>query len=921
MKCNPVRWLWGLLPVLALLWLTVVWEKDPIQEDLRERSQSALTAAGLSWAGTGFDGRDGLLKGLAFREEHPDAALDIVRKVWGVRVVDEHVDLIDLVEKYALSAAIDGSKITLTGYVPNEEIRKTLLKSVKTRFPKFDIDDQTKLARGAPKTEVWLKGFNFGLDRLTQLSSGSFTLSQLDFSIAGEARDFAAFKSAKAALTGAMPDGVTLAKNEIRPPIVSPYTWSAEKAATQLVLAGHVPGEQQREKLFAAAKAAFPSLVIIDRMETAAGAPVDWSTAANNALAQLSKLKNGSAKLKDASLDVSGEAPDEDTANAIVAELKDALPKAFAFTHNITFPEPKPPVVTPFTTSIDVQGEDLQLTGYVPDEDARTQLLDHTRKAFPKKRIVDNLTLGSGAPEGWRRCLFAGIKSVARLGSGKLNLVDRNLTLTAKTQSEQLAEEVPGELRAATTRACDANIDLDLDLPDEPYLTWRADFDGGDTIHLDGEVPDIETLTNLLSVTRKQFPKAKIDNKMTVASGYSAKWQKVAATGINLLSLLRRGEAKLTGQELVISGEAADTAVATAIKDRLDHNLAKKYSGRSLVEVKSDAMIWAEMEAKRKAAEAAEAERQKAEAEKLEAAKAAEEARRKAEEDEAARKKAAEEEAARKKAAADEEARLKTEADEAARQEAEAVATERKKAQAEEETRRQAEEAAAAERKEAEAQAADRRKAQAEEEARRQAEAAAAATAARQQAAEEAKRKAEADAAERKRAAAEANRQKAEAEEAARRQAMEKQVADLKAKENALRKLLESRPLPPKAEACQQKLSEAAKSGVIHFEYGKDNLTPSSYPTLDRLASIANRCNDIRLIVQGHTDSIGQRADNEDLSLRRAASVINYLVSAGVPRDKLDAVGFGEEKPVAPNNSDENRAKNRRIEFTVRLSS
>ena len=150
---------------------------------------------------------------------------------------------------------------------------------------------------------------------------------------------------------------------------------------------------------------------------------------------------------------------------------------------------------------------------------------------------------------------------------------------------------------------------------------------------------------------------------------------------------------------------------------------------------------------------------------------------------------------------------------------------------------------------------------------------------------------------------------------------MEKQVADLKARQDALRKLLESRPLPPKAEACQQKLSEAAKSGVIHFEYGKDNLTPSSFPTLDRLASIANRCNDIRLIVEGHTDSIGQRADNEDLSLRRAASVINYLVSAGVPRDKLDAVGFGEEKPVAPNNSDENRAKNRRIEFTVRLSS
>ena len=68
-------------------------------------------------------------------------------------------------------------------------------------------------------------------------------------------------------------------------------------------------------------------------------------------------------------------------------------------------------------------------------------------------------------------------------------------------------------------------------------------------------------------------------------------------------------------------------------------------------------------------------------------------------------------------------------------------------------------------------------------------------------------------------------------------------------------------------------------------------------------------------------DSIGQRPDNRELSLRRAAAVIDYLVGAGVPREKLDAVGFGEEKPLAPNDSESNRAKNRRIEFSVRANS
>ncbi|HEY8330368.1 MAG TPA: OmpA family protein, partial [Pseudomonas sp.] len=69
--------------------------------------------------------------------------------------------------------------------------------------------------------------------------------------------------------------------------------------------------------------------------------------------------------------------------------------------------------------------------------------------------------------------------------------------------------------------------------------------------------------------------------------------------------------------------------------------------------------------------------------------------------------------------------------------------------------------------------------------------------------------------------------------------------------------------------------------------------------------------------VNGHTDSTGTDAYNQGLSERRAASVVDYLVSQGVAQDKLSSEGFGESKPVADNSSKEGRAENRRVEIMV----
>ena len=96
---------------------------------------------------------------------------------------------------------------------------------------------------------------------------------------------------------------------------------------------------------------------------------------------------------------------------------------------------------------------------------------------------------------------------------------------------------------------------------------------------------------------------------------------------------------------------------------------------------------------------------------------------------------------------------------------------------------------------------------------------------------------------------------------------------------------------------------------------GRARLTAASAATLDAVAAQVNRCPDVSFEIAGHTDDIGYVSENRELSRRRAENVLVYLVAAGISAKRLSAVGYGENQPLVPNDNDENRAKNRRIEF------
>jgi outer membrane protein OmpA-like peptidoglycan-associated protein len=109
----------------------------------------------------------------------------------------------------------------------------------------------------------------------------------------------------------------------------------------------------------------------------------------------------------------------------------------------------------------------------------------------------------------------------------------------------------------------------------------------------------------------------------------------------------------------------------------------------------------------------------------------------------------------------------------------------------------------------------------------------------------------------------------------------------------------------------------------IYFELDRATIKPGSFPSLDAVAKAMSERPQVKVRIEGHTDSTGTEPHNRRLSQRRAEAVAIYLRQKGIAPDRLEAVGRGSDRPIAPNrNADgsdnpQGRAKNRRTEFHI----
>ena len=106
-------------------------------------------------------------------------------------------------------------------------------------------------------------------------------------------------------------------------------------------------------------------------------------------------------------------------------------------------------------------------------------------------------------------------------------------------------------------------------------------------------------------------------------------------------------------------------------------------------------------------------------------------------------------------------------------------------------------------------------------------------------------------------------------------------------------------------------------TGSVLFKSGKSTLMPSARTKLDQVANALLTIQARNLIIEGHTDSQGSDANNQELSQRRSEAVRDYLVQRGYPAINIQSQGRGEGSPIAKNDSPEGRANNRRVEIVI----
>jgi len=121
----------------------------------------------------------------------------------------------------------------------------------------------------------------------------------------------------------------------------------------------------------------------------------------------------------------------------------------------------------------------------------------------------------------------------------------------------------------------------------------------------------------------------------------------------------------------------------------------------------------------------------------------------------------------------------------------------------------------------------------------------------------------------------------------------------------------------PEAEVVRDgdKVYVALPSGIL-FDTGRDMLKPAAKDSLHKAAATL-KASETNIIIQGHTDSTGSASVNQPLSERRASHVRDFLAASGVPSSRMTAVGYGSSSPAVTNDTDANRALNRRVQLEI----
>lgn len=163
-------------------------------------------------------------------------------------------------------------------------------------------------------------------------------------------------------------------------------------------------------------------------------------------------------------------------------------------------------------------------------------------------------------------------------------------------------------------------------------------------------------------------------------------------------------------------------------------------------------------------------------------------------------------------------------------------------------------------------------------------------------------------------------REKAERREAERREKEAKELARIKeeeAKRELAKKEFEKSLVAKKTPGIEGEVFESKMLKMIHFDFDKYDIRPGEAEILKDNAAVLKKFSTVKIQIEGHCDERGTTEYNLALGERRANSTKRYLISLGIPADRISTISYGEERPLDPSHNEDAWTKNRRAQFVI----
>ncbi|WP_376988085.1 OmpA family protein [Bosea sp. R86505] len=522
---QPGRWLWGLVP-LALLWGAGNWVLDEsIERDVTRRAVAAAVAVAGEAPGARpvtaqIDGRDVTISGEALSADGAARALARLRAEFGVRRALGGLSQVVPQRPYSWSAARQGEVVTLGGFVPDEETARALVAAAEKALPGAKVEDRQTFAFGAPT------GFRTmaeaTLAELPQLATGKVALDDTRFCLEGRATGPDAYLGLQAALGRLARDGFQAVPCSLEPSVISPYRWSIERLAGDVVrLEGFYPSDAVRQQVLALLRRAFPGPIVVDdRLKPGAGQPAAFLVKVGRALADLARLRQGKAELEGDTYRLSGEGPDTYAAcQSLRLQIAQGDgPDSVAQATIACPPEPPPPIES-LMPPLPAIPEPVFLPSDMPPPPPTPPPPPVESLMPPLPEIPAPIFLPSELPA----------------------------PVPTPPPVEVAAPPPPVEIAAPPPP------------PPARALAWSAAI-GKDGVALQGLVPDAATREALLARARGLTASGAVVDRMAVEANLRDAADYAAATGfaLDLLGRLREGTVTLAGSALSLAGQVAD---------------------------------------------------------------------------------------------------------------------------------------------------------------------------------------------------------------------------------------------------------------------------------------------------------------------------------------------------------------------------